>query len=160
MSDSVIQVAVVVQAIGTAALALLAVIQAYYLFLTFKVYRMAWRPMLFTSLRDKAEQPGIRIENPGNGVAWNGRVIIAAMESHIRTEFHFATLYPRSGAEYPEPGQRVPLFDSLRDRRLRIEIVYTDEERGGKTYHWHAESVLPVEWLNKEHEGTHSRDTL
>ncbi|GEM_PF-4070597 len=150
MLFSVTEWATIMQGLGTIVLAFLAVIQAYYLFLTYQVYRLTSRPTLYAWMRDKGEAPGLRLENAGNGVAWNCRVVVTAVESNAQVEFRFPILYPHGKADLPGPGQKLPLFDPLRDRRLHIEVIYADEERHRKTYHWEMETALPMEWLNVE----------
>ncbi|MBI4311691.1 MAG: hypothetical protein HY681_07905 [Chloroflexi bacterium] len=156
MNTPIAQWSIVVEALSTVVIALLAVIQARYLLLTYRVYRLATRPMLYAWLRDKKESPGMKLENAGTGVAWNGKVVITALDTSARTEFHFPPLYPRSGCEFPPHGLHQQLFDPLLDRRIRVEISYDDEERRGRTYHWQMEAALPVEWLHQHEEAPRS----
>lgn len=124
----------------TAVLAIVAIIQ-------YKAYRLMSRPIIFASLRDNEEPPGIRVENAGNGIAWNGNVKVTALTSKIEYNYRFIRLYGRNRYEYPTEGQSKFPFDPERDKRVKINITYGDKEQGRKKYHWEAEFDLHKGWL-------------
>ena len=113
----------------------------------YKVYRLMSRPIVFASLRDNKEPPGIRVENAGNGVAWNGNVKVTALTSKLKENYQFTRLYGRNRYEYPTGGQPKFPFDPKRDKRVKISITYGDEERGRENHYWEAEFDLHEEWL-------------
>lgn len=120
--------------------------------LTYRAYRLMSRPIVFAWLRDGKEEPGIRVENAGKGVAWNGNVVVTTQTSKSETEYGFTRLYEQSRYEYPIEGQPKLLFDPTRDKKIKIKITYEDEEKGGEKYEWEGEFKLHKEWLKRSSE--------
>lgn len=137
----------IMMAVLTATLALIAGIQAYYIKLSYRAYKLMSRPIVFAWLRDEKENPGIRVENAGKGAAWNGKITILALPSKTETEYGFTRLYEQSRYEYPIEGQRRLLFKSS-DKKLKIRIMYEDEEKNGEKYPWEGDFELPERWLS------------
>ncbi len=137
----------VIIAIFTGVLATVAIIQAYFLKLSYKAYRLMSRPVVFAYLRDARDIPGIRIENAGKGVAWNGKISVTALTSKSETMYDFTRLYEQSENIHPIVGQPKLQFDPERDKKIRIAISYEDEERRGNRYKWEGEFALHREWL-------------
>lgn len=136
----------IVIAIFTVVLAVVAILQAYFTRLSYKVYKLMSRPMVFARLWDRKEKLGIRVENAGNGVAWNGKVKVTALPSNRDVNYTFMRLYGRAVSENPT-GDQPTISYNPEDKRLKISIDYEDEERGGEKYHWEEEFDLPREWL-------------
>lgn len=137
-----------VTAAATVVLAMLAGIQAAFLRLSQKAYRLMSRPIVFAYLRDATDQPGIRVHNGGRGAAWNGRITITSFPSKATSAYEFTVIYERTEYRYPNPGQQLLQFDRNSDTKIHVAISYSDEEKGGTEYRWEGDFELQKAWIS------------